>query len=254
MRSPPINQDEIDARIAGHLDELLALWWAEQGASKPKDLELIASAIPFARDEAVRVLDLCCGPGDVGRAIRTAFPKADIDGIDRDPFLTAICRAANRRERVPGMTIVRDLQDDGWADGLSGPYDAVATVNALHWFDAARAERLIREVHDLLRPGGVFLFAEPCSAEPPFAAGFEAWKERRQPRYSRAAWERFWFRANEILGYDHIALLGSRDGERIDELSVTGWLKLIEPAGFAVADVLLRDADQVIVAAAKAQR
>src|SRR5262249_55630919 len=44
MQSPPISQAEIDARIHGHIDELLELWWAEQGASKTNDLELIASA------------------------------------------------------------------------------------------------------------------------------------------------------------------------------------------------------------------
>ena len=39
MQSPPISQVEIDARIHSHIDELLELWWAEQGASKPKDLD-----------------------------------------------------------------------------------------------------------------------------------------------------------------------------------------------------------------------
>ena len=75
MQSPPISQAEIDARIHDHIDELLALWWAEQGASKTKDLELIASAIPFPRKQAIRALDLCCGPGDVGRAIRQVYRR-----------------------------------------------------------------------------------------------------------------------------------------------------------------------------------
>ena len=34
MQSPPISQAEIDARIHDHIDELLALWWAEQGAHR----------------------------------------------------------------------------------------------------------------------------------------------------------------------------------------------------------------------------
>ena len=70
MQPSSISQAEIEARISGHLDKLLELWWAEQGVSKPRDLQLIASALPFPRGQAVRVLDLCCGPGDVGRAIR----------------------------------------------------------------------------------------------------------------------------------------------------------------------------------------
>jgi len=108
MQSPPISQAEIEARISDHLDELL-LWRAEQGSSKPRDLELMASVIPAPRGEAVRVLDLYCGPGDAGRAIRRIYPKAQIDCIDRDPFLTAICKGINRRDGIPGRIIVQPV-------------------------------------------------------------------------------------------------------------------------------------------------
>jgi len=252
MRPPPLSRPEIEARIEGHLDELLTLWWVEQGACKPRDLELIASVLPFPRDEALRVLDLCCGPGDVGRAIRREYPKAQIDGVDRDPFLAAICIGLNQRDHIPGRTMLRDLQDEGWDAGLPGNYDVVATVNALHWFDGARAESLLGDVHRLLRRGGIFLFAEPVSAEAPFSSGFAAWKSKQPQRYSQEAWERFWSRANAILGYDHVALLGPRHSNRIgDGLSVAAWAGLAMKAGFGLTDVLLKDADQVIVAALK---
>jgi len=253
MQSPPISQAEIDARIDPHIDELLALWWTEQGATKPNDLALIASAIPFPRDQPIRALDLCCGPGDVGRAIRKIYPDAHIDGIDRDPFFMSICRAVNQRERIPGKLVVRDLQDDGWLAGLAGNYDVVATVNALHWFDEGRAGQLVEDVYGTLRGGGVFLLAEPAAAETPFAVGFEAWKAKQPPRYSQENWERFWARANAILGYDHVALWGPRDDTRIgDTTSVAGWIRLLEGAGFGLVDVLLRDADQVVIGALKA--
>jgi len=253
MQSPPISQADIDARIGPHVDELLALWWAEQGASKPNDLELIALAIPRPREQAIRVLDLCCGPGDVGRAIRKVFPSAHVDCVDRDPLLTSICRAVNRRERVPGQLVVRDLNDAGWRDVLPDPYDVVATVNSLHWFDRARAAQLVADVYATLRAGGVFLLAEPASAEASFAAGFEEWKAKQPPRYSQEHWWRFWSRANALLGYDHIALLGSRDDPRIgDDLSVAGWIELLGRGGFERVDVLRRDADQVVLGAQKA--
>lgn len=252
MQSPPISQAETDERIHPHIDELLALWRAEQGTSKPNDLALIASAIPFAREQPIRALDLCCGPGDVGRAIRMLYPNAHIDGVDRDPFFMSICRATNRRERIPGKLIVKDLQRDGWMDGLAGDYDVVATVNALHWFDAARSRQLIADVCGMLRPGGVFLLAEPAAAETPFATGFEAWKATQPPRYSQENWQRFWSRANALLGYDHVALWGPRDAGRIgDEMTAAGWMRLLEGAGFELVDVLRRDADQVVLAALK---
>lgn len=252
MQSPPISQADIDARIHGHVDELLELWSAEQGASKPNDLELMAMAIPFPRAQAIRALDLCCGPGDVGRAIRQIYPNAHVDFIDRDPFLTSICRAVNQREAIPGTLVVRDLNDAGWLDELRGDYDVVATVNALHWFDAQRAAQLVADVHATLKAGGLFLLAEPANPESPYAAGFEAWKAAQPPRYTRENWERFWSRANELLGYDHTTLLGPRESNRIgDAMSVAGWIRLLEQAGFEHVDVLLRDADQVIIGAQK---
>jgi len=47
-------------------------------------------------------------------------------------------------------------------------------------------------------------------------------------------------------------LLGSRDSHRIgDGMPVSGWIQLLENAGFESTDVLLRDADEVILAARK---
>ncbi|HLJ66799.1 MAG TPA: class I SAM-dependent methyltransferase [Chloroflexota bacterium] len=252
MKSPPISQAEIDARISGHLDELLELWWVEQGASKPNDLDLIARALPFSREKAIRALDLCCGPGDAGRAIRRIYPNAQIDCIDRDPFLTSICRAVNQRHGTPGTLVVRDLEDDGWLDELPGNYDSVTAVNALHWFDPRRAGQLVQDVRTTLRRGGVFVLAEPTSPEPPFTPGFDEWKARQPPRYTRENWERFWSRANALLGYDHTALLGPPGASRIgDTMSVAGWTHLLQRAGFGLTDMLWRDADQVIIAARK---
>jgi len=252
MQRPPITQAEIDVRVHPHIDELLELWWAEQGVSKTNDLRLIASAIPFPRSQAIRALDLCCGPGDVGRAIRHVYPNAEIDCIDRDPFLTSICRAVNQRDCIPGTLVLKDMADDGWLDQLRGEYDVVAAVNALHWFDTRRAAQLLEDVHGMLRGGGLFLLAEPACPETPFVAGFEDWKAKQPPRYTRENWERFWSRANTLLGYDHTRLLGPSQSDRIgDTMSVAGWIGLSERAGFRLMDVLLRDADQVVIGAVK---
>jgi len=254
MANAPLSLSQIQERIRDeHLDELLQLWWAEQGDEKRRDLDLIATAIPFSRDESLRVLDMCCGPGDVGRIIRSRFPKARIDCVDRDLFLLALCIGMNRRQGVPGQTFVRDLWNADWYSGMPRDYDAVATANALHWFDGQRVAQLFVDVFRLLRSGGVFLFVEPARAEERFAEGFGEWKAKQPRRYDPQKWERFWSRANALLGYDHTKLLGSRDPHLIgdDGLSALDWVRLLENAGFESIDVLLRDADEVIVACSK---
>jgi hypothetical protein len=184
--------------------------------------------------------------------IRRVYPMARIDCVDRDPLLTSVCRAVNQRAGIPGKLVVSDVEDDGWLRELLGNYDVVTAVNALHWFDRRRADQLITRVQGTLRRGGLFLLAEPVSPETPFVPGFEEWEAKQAPRYTRENWERFWSRANALLGYDHTALLGSRGANRIgDHMSVAGWMRLLEGAGFKLIDVLWRDADQVIIAASK---
>jgi hypothetical protein len=146
-----LTQSQIEKKLSNeNLDELLELWQTEQGAAKRRDLQLMAAALPFPVDARLRVLDLCCGPGD--------------------------------------------------------------------------------------------------------ADGFAEWRSRQASRYSRENWERFWTRANEILGYDHTKLLGSRDSHLDEGMPVSGWFQALRNAGFECIDVLLRDADEVILATAKPGR
>jgi SAM-dependent methyltransferase len=250
-----MQQSEIDARIKDHVEELLHLWWAEQGgAIKDRDLQIVSCSIPFPRNRALRALDLCCGPGDVGRAIRQSYPNAQIDFVDHDPLLVSICRGFNGRSGVPGTYRQLDLNDESWCVGLpASDYDVVAVANALHWLSATRAEAVFLDIYRLLDDGGTLVFAEPVSPEAPFAPGFDEWKTRQPSRYEQANWTAFWDRANALVGYDHTELIGSRDCGRIgDGMTVRDWIDLVERSGFQHADVLWRDADVVIVAAQKA--
>ena len=148
MSSAPLTQAEIADRLRNeNLDEWLELWWATQGTAKRRALELMAAILPFPIAEKLSVLDLCCGPGDVGRVIRSRFSKARVDCVDRDSFLLSLCAALNTRVGVEGEILTRDMWKPDWTVGLSKNYDAIATANALHSFDVARvAETLQRRL------------------------------------------------------------------------------------------------------------
>ena len=252
MQQPPIDQSQLDARISGHEAELLRLWRAEQGGpAKERDLEIAAACLPFPREQALRAADLCCGPGDLGRAIWQRYPRAQIDFIDRDPLLLSICRGVNRLEGTPGTCRQLDLSDERWPQGLrAGHYDVIAVANALHWLSAPRAQAVFSEIRGLLDPGGTLVLAEPAIPEEAFAPGLAEWKARQPARYEPGRWMAFWTRANELIGYDHTRLLGGRDGDRLGGgVTVRGWAGLARAGGFPSVDVLWRDADGVIIAA-----
>ena len=254
MSSAPLTQAEIADRLRNeNLDEWLELWWATQGTAKRRALELMAAILPFPIAEKLSVLDLCCGPGDVGRVIRSRFSKARVDCVDRDSFLLSLCAALNTRVGVEGEILTRDMWKPDWTVGLSKNYDAIATANALHWFDVARVAELFNDVFRLLRPGGVFAFLEPASAEAKFVEGFAEWKQRQARRYDPETWDRFWARANAFLGYDYAQLLGTRDPRLIgdDGIPVSEWVRCLKTAGFRGCDVLLRSTEKVVVVSIK---
>jgi trans-aconitate methyltransferase len=184
MSDAPLTQTQIADRLRNeNLDEWLELWWATQGTAKRGALELVAAILPFLTTAKLCVLDLCCGPGDVGRTIRSRFPKARVDCIDRDLFLLSLCAALNKRLGIDGEIFTRDLWNTDWTAGLSNRYDAIATANALDWFDVPRVAELFKDMFRLLRPGGVFVFLEPASADAKFAEGFREWRQRQENRY-----------------------------------------------------------------------
>ena len=146
MESP--TQAEIEDKLRGEdLKIWLELWRAEQGPAKPSALKLIASAIPFPTGRSLRVLDLCCGPGDAGRAIHSRFPHAQVDFVDRDPFFVSLCGAVNRRDGIPRRTLARDLSEPDWQKDLASDYDVVVAVNAMHWFSMTAAAELFGVAH-----------------------------------------------------------------------------------------------------------
>src|SRR5262249_54369863 len=94
-----LTQAEIDGKLRGeNLNTWLQLWQAEQGPAKLPSLKLMAAAIPFPDDKNLRVLDLCCGPGDAGRTVYSRFRNASIDFLDRDVFFASLCSAVNQRD------------------------------------------------------------------------------------------------------------------------------------------------------------
>jgi len=244
-------QAEIAEKLRGQdLDKWLELWRTEQGPAKRSSLELMAAAIPFPAENDLRVLDMCCGPGDAGRAVFSRFPNASIDFVDRDPFFASLCSAVNQRDRVPGQTFVRDLADPDWHRDFTNNYDVIVAANCLHWFSMMQAPRLFGDVRELLRPGGSFLFMEPTSPEIPFAPGFTTWKHAQPSQHKHDDWVRFWSSVNHLLGYEHMDVLGEPGEDHIgDKLSVLGWVGLLKTAGFTAIDVLLRDPEKVVVAA-----
>ena len=128
--------------------------------------DLITDWIPSAPDvhkkvtrEKVRIAEVGCGQGWAAIALASAYPNAEVIGIDADPASIAdgerfaAERGVNVRfENVPGESI---------AD--HGPFDVVFVLETLH--DVARPVEMLSSIRKSLGHDGVVFVADERVAE-----------------------------------------------------------------------------------------
>jgi SAM-dependent methyltransferase len=175
------------------------------------------------------VVDLGIGTGALAARCLAAKPSARIIGVDEDEGMLAVAgrRIGKAFTGIHGSFERADLP----------ACDAVTASLALHHVPTiARRVRLLRRIHEALRPGGVLISADCylASAAPLQAAERRAWLAHLERRYTArqaAAYLRAW--AKE----DHYVRLTDEGG-------------MLEGAGFAVDIAWRRGSFAVIVASA----
>lgn len=129
-------------------------------------------------DAPKRVLDLCCGTGDLTRLLALRAENAtDIFGLDYSAEMLGLARA--KLAAVKSAKPVRFVEGDAAAMKFpDGSFDAVGIAFAfrnLTWRNPLR-ERALGEVLRVLRPGGRFVIVE--TSQPTgrlLRAGFHAY-------------------------------------------------------------------------------
>ncbi len=108
-----------------------------------------------------RVMDLGCGPGTLAEKLLATFPEMQVICSDGSEEMLKLARQrlASYGERVSYAQA--DFGADAWTAALPRELDAVVSARAIH---NLRKLKLIApvyaQIHELLRPGGVFMNIE----------------------------------------------------------------------------------------------
>ena len=149
-------------------------------------------------------LDLGCGPGSLTQRMLRRFPRARSVAVDYDPVVLRIGKGALGTLGGRLTWVDAKLGRDGWTQSLPvRRFDAAVSTTALHWLEPPELRALYRDLHRLLRRGGVFLNGDimPWGADSPGPRRI-AQKVRKarhgktgRPRFN--GWERWWARAEK---------------------------------------------------------
>ena len=114
-----------------------------------REVAFVARQTPLPAYRAL--LDVCCGEG------RHAIPLAErgytVTGFDRDRVALAVAQERADTVGVPIRLVEGDMRD--LTASVAGPFDAcVCLWQSFGYFDVATNEDILRQMSDLLRPGG----------------------------------------------------------------------------------------------------
>jgi SAM-dependent methyltransferase len=159
-----------------------------------------------------RIVDLGCGTGPGTFALLDRFPEAHVTAVDAAvehlQRLREHACACGVEQRV--RTVLADLDDPAWPD-LGSP-DLVWASASLHHL--ANPERALRNVHQMLTPGGLFAVTE--------LAGFPRFLPDDAPA-DRPGLEQRCHTATDRLHAEHVPHRGA------------DWGPMLSAAGFTIA-------------------
>jgi 2-polyprenyl-3-methyl-5-hydroxy-6-metoxy-1,4-benzoquinol methylase len=126
-------------------------------------------------------LDIGCGSGVLGQRLAQSGMQGSYLGLDFSGPLLAEARSGAEGLAVHGGFELAykpaNLLLPDWADGLAAGYDGILAFAVLHHLPGAEnRERLIAQIRDLLKPGGVFFHSEwQFDHNPKLAARVQPW-------------------------------------------------------------------------------
>ena len=131
-----------------------------------EQIETMMRLVMAGKDPVTSFLDLGCGDGILAAALLEQYPNSK--GVLLD-FSQPMIQSAKTRLQKYGNNLVFETVDygeSGWIQSVAPAqlFDIVVSGFSIHHQPDERKQQLYAEIHDLLKPGGVFVNIEHVSS------------------------------------------------------------------------------------------
>lgn len=197
------------ARSARYWGQWLRRWDEQQESFNPdreRRFSTMFDVVQASVGTRFRALDLGSGPGSLSARLLRRFPRARCVAVDYDPVALRIGEGALGSFGGRLQWVDAKLGRPGWTQQLPSPgYDAALSTTALHWLPAADLRRCYRDLHRVLRRGGVFVNGDYLPWGPPHARLSRIAESVRRVRFRGGdvnsewtAWWKWWKDAEKV--------------------------------------------------------
>jgi tRNA (cmo5U34)-methyltransferase len=212
--------------------------------ARTEQIATLLTLIPFAADEAFRVVELASGEGYLAQAIAAAFPQAQILALDYEESMRDA--TAKRLDSYSNRTQVAafDILQDDWFAELDG-VDVVVSSLCVHHLDGVGKQRLFKAVAERSSANGTLLLADIIDANSPQAHTLFAatWDSMAEAASIEKTLSRDLFQAFEA---EHWNLFHYPDPDFDKPSPLFAQLQWLQAAGFTVVDCFWMQAGHAI--------
>ena len=135
--------------------------------NRSKMVQIALELLPFPKTTALRAIDLGIGTGYFTEGFLTKFPHSRVLGIDGAPAMIELAKARLKSSTPRVEFVIGDFRKLHELASDAGMADIVFSAYALHHLSRADKETVLRQVVELLVPGGWFINADLIVADSP---------------------------------------------------------------------------------------
>jgi tRNA (cmo5U34)-methyltransferase len=135
--------------------------------NRSKMVQIALEVLPFPTTAALRAIDLGIGTGYFTECFLNTFPNSRLLGVDGAPAMIELAKARVKSSESRVEFVIGDFRKLRELAPGAGTVDIVFSAYALHHLSRLDKETVLRQVVELLAPGGWFVNADLIVADSP---------------------------------------------------------------------------------------
>jgi ubiquinone/menaquinone biosynthesis C-methylase UbiE len=135
--------------------------------NRSKMVQIALEVLPFPRTAALRAIDLGIGTGYFAECFLNQFPNSRVLGIDGAPAMIELAKARLKSLESRAEFVIGDFRKLQELAREASAVDVIFSAYALHHLSRLDKETVLRQVVELLAPGGWFVNADLIVADSP---------------------------------------------------------------------------------------